>query len=357
MNRNVTEMKIIGSLGKRIVLLACRLLGGTKRVFCGAILAVAILPVAYGADCSKTSVGLTPINDLGSGTYLGFQGGLYPGGSNQRPASHESAVLALARSIGPMNANGGADPNGKYVLLAIGMSNANQEFEVFLPDANADRAKDTDLVIVNGAQGGATALDWGNASSPVWSVAMEKLADDGVTADQVAVVWAKLANSASRDDPDPYREGLQIDVESTIANLKGKFPNLKLAYLTSRIYAGYASSTLNPEPYAYESGFVMKWTIEKQLNGEIADAPWLSWGPYPWADGLKPRSDGLVWECGDLREDDGTHPSDAGMRKVANMLLTFFKTDTTAREWFLANPGDPADTIAPGPPQNLTVVP
>src|SRR5205085_12525290 len=32
------------------------------------------------ADCTKTSVGLTPLTELGSGTYEGYRGGLYPGG-------------------------------------------------------------------------------------------------------------------------------------------------------------------------------------------------------------------------------------------------------------------------------------
>jgi len=57
----------------------------------------------------------------------------------------------------------------------------------------------------------------------------------------------------------------------------------------SRIYAGYASSTLNPEPYAYENAFAIKRVIAQQLSGDPAlnydaasgpvVAPWLSWGP------------------------------------------------------------------------------
>ena len=47
-------------------------------------------------------------------------------------------------------------------------------------------------------------------------------------------------------------------------------PNVKLAYLSSRTYGGYATTPLNPEPYAYESGFSVKWLIEGQLKGEAA---------------------------------------------------------------------------------------
>ncbi len=74
--------------------------------------------------------------------------------------------------------------------------------------------------------------------------------------------------------------------------------------------------------------------IEKQINGapelnfapeqgEVV-APYLSWGPYLWADGINPREDGLTWLAEDMR-DDCTHPSQSGNLKVANMLLEFFK--------------------------------
>jgi len=354
-------MNLIG-LKKRTIVPGARKLPGIVKLVCSTAVAVVVIsPNAYGADCSATSVGFIPISDLGTRSYQGFQGGLYPGGSTLRPTSHETAGLALARSIGPMNSNGNPDQNGKYVLLSIGMSNANQEFNAFVPDANADPGKDPDLVVVNGAQGGATAGEWADVSSRVWPEAMQKLSNQGVSADQVAVVWAKFANSASKQTSDQYRVDLQRDVEAAVNVLHDQFPNLKLVYLASRIYAGYATSTLNPEPQAYESGFVMKWVIEKQLDGNAAlnfdpangnvNTPWLSWGPYFWADGMTPRSDGLTWACNDLREDDGTHPSDAGMRKVASLLLDFFKTDTTAREWFLAV----SDSVAPAPPENLTV--
>src|SRR5205814_5733577 len=100
----------------------------------------------------------------------------------------------------------------------------------------------------------------------------------------------------------------------------------------SRIYAGYATgvSALNPEPYAYESGFAVKWLIEGQINGADSvnydpargpvQAPWLSWAPYLWADGLTPRNDGLTWVCSSFQS-DGTHPSATGRDIVADSLL------------------------------------
>jgi lysophospholipase L1-like esterase len=33
---------------------------------------------------------------------------------------------------------------------------------------------------------------------------------------------------------------------------------------------------------------------------------------------------------------DGTHPSPAGAAKVARLLLQFFKSDVTAKSWFVA---------------------
>jgi hypothetical protein len=119
---------------------------------------------------------------------------------------------------------------------------------------------------------------------------------------------------------------------------------LRLAYLSSRTFGGFAKTPLNPEPYAYESGFAVKWLIERQIKGDPAlnydptkgpvMAPWLSWGPYLWANGAKKRADGFYYEPSDFRESDGTHESPAGQAKVGRELLKFFKTDSTTKGWF-----------------------
>jgi hypothetical protein len=120
---------------------------------------------------------------------------------------------------------------------------------------------------------------------------------------------------------------------------------VKLCYLSPRTYGGYAKTGLNPEPYAYESGFSVKWLIEQQLRGESAvnfdpargpvKAPWLSWGAYLWANGTKPNADGLSYEITDFTENDGTHESPSGQRKVGAQLLNFFKADATTKPWFI----------------------
>src|SRR5262249_3844194 len=123
------------------------------------------------------------------------------------------------------------------------------------------------------------------------------------------------------------------------------FPNIKFAYMSSRTHAFTSDpTTLNPEPFAYESGFAVRGAIADQLNGVgnlnfdptkgPVVAPLLSWGPYLWANGSSPRSDGFTWTLQDVGS-DLTHPSASGIAKVGNMLLAFFKTDPTATPWFL----------------------
>lgn len=154
----------------------------------------------------------------------------------------------------------------------------------------------------------------------------------------------KLANVAPSGDLNVHGKKLQKDTVAVLNNAKTRFPNLRIVYLGSRIYAGYASGPLNPEPYAYESAFAVRWLIQDQIKGDASlnydpergavKAPLLLWGPYFWADGTTPRkSDGLVWEAKDMAG-DGVHPSDSGRRKVADMLLKFFESDAEARTWF-----------------------
>ncbi len=67
-------------------------------------------------------------------------------------------------------------------------------------------------------------------------------------------------------------------------------------------------------------------------------APWLSWGPYLWANGENKRGDGFSFRLDDYREDDRMHHSMDGIKKMGNMLLQFFKTDATTKGWFVKSP-------------------
>jgi hypothetical protein len=294
---------------------------------------------ATAQGCARTSVGLTPLSDL-VGPYQGEPGGLYPGGRNEPPPDHLASGLAIGRAIGPLDAAGQPNASGRYVFVSIGMSNTTQEFSRFVQLAAADPTRDPRLAIVDGAQGGVTAVEWRNPGCPCWNTLNSRLAQAGLSAQQVVAAWVKLADAQPSSGWPAYARTLQGETEAVLRLLRARFPNLRLAYLSSRIYAGYATSTLNPEPYAYESAFAVRWAIENQLRGALpfegaaADAPWLAWGPYLWADGLRPRSDGLTWACDELQS-DGTHPSTSGREKVAARMLSFVKTDPTAREWFV----------------------
>ena len=186
---------------------------------------------------------------------------------------------------------------------------------------------------------------WADPKAACWIEADRRLQAAGVARDQVQVAWVKLANAGPSGELHEHGKQLEQDTRTVLANLKDHFPNLRIAYLGSRIYGGYADGRLNPEPYAYEGAFVVRWLIQSQIKADPAlnhgpehgamKSPLLLWGPYFWADGITPRkSDGLVWERSDFGA-DGTHPSDTGRQKVAEQLLNFFKTDAYTRTWFV----------------------
>lgn len=295
----------------------------------------------------KSSVGLKPLTEMtADDKYKGEDGGLYGGGKNEPPEAHRAAALAEAQRITPLDEDGKPSKNGKIVLLSVGMSNTAGEFLVFKEIADRDPVKSPQVVIVNGAVGGAGAQSWAKGAEGPWSTLAQRLKDANVSPQQVQVVWIKHADT--RPSPDPpleYAKNLKGWLASIIRTLKKKYPNLTVAYLSSRIYGGYHVSG-NPEPFAYESAFSVRWLIQDQFKGDATlnhdpkkgkvVAPILLWGPYLWADGIKPRkADGLVWERKDFTK-DGVHPTrEDGARKVAEQLLKFFKNDAGAKTWFV----------------------
>lgn len=317
----------------------------TRSPLLSVLFSVAVVGSALGAqskNCSRTSTGLVPLIDMGTTRYQNQPGGLYPGG-NTLPAAHAAAGAAQARAVQPLDTTGAPNPAGKIVLVSIGMSNTTQEFSEFVRISDADPQRNPSVVVADLAQGGMDATKVAQPDHVFWTNALNRLTAMNLTAQQVQVAWLKEA-VAGPTKPFPTSAQELRDLLAQIArNLKAKFPNIRICYVSSRIYAGYAGTTLNPEPFAYESGFSVKWLIENQIGGDpmlnfdpsrgSVVAPWLAWGPYLWADGTRPRSDGLIWECADLA-DDGTHPSAAGRAKVAVQLNDYFTTAPTATVWY-----------------------
>jgi hypothetical protein len=296
-----------------------------------AVAAIFVLPSAgavgrAGANCNGTSVAMTPLTDLGTKRYHGYTGGLYGNGKNAPAGSYLKAGLAAAKRVHPID--------GRVVLLSIGMSNTTQEFSAFKRLADSDSGKNAQLTIVDGAQGGQDAEIVKDPSARFWNVVAARISAAGATASQVQVVWLKQAIAREKNPFPQDALRLETDLRAIVGILRDRFPNLQLIYLSSRTYAGYASTALNPEPQAYDSGFAVRWLVNERAKGKLK-GPWIAWGPYLWTNGERGRKDGLVWTCADTRPSDGTHPSPSGQAKVASLLWKFFSTDRTAKSWFL----------------------
>ena len=110
-------------------------------------------------DATEQSNGiLPPLVDLGpEQTYNGQEGGLYPGGSNVRPAAHDAAGQKIAHGIVPLGADGKPDPvNGKIVIMPVSVSNGYGAWHrgdetntstTFMTRANANPAKNPKLFV------------------------------------------------------------------------------------------------------------------------------------------------------------------------------------------------------------------
>jgi hypothetical protein len=258
-------------------------------------------PAGAGREIkSGATVGFKPLTEMtAEDRYKDQDGGLYGEGRNTPPDAHRKAAKKEIAQIQPLDAAGKPSKQGKIGLISISMSNATQEFSMFKRRADDDPAKSPVVAIVDCAQGGQAMAEWVNPDGQPWREAARRLAAAKVSDKQVQVAWIKLANKGPRGDLREHGEKLRRDTRAVLQNAKARFPNLRVVYLGSRIYAGYGPGPLNPEPYAYESAFVCRWLIQDQIKGNAelnydpsrgpVKAPLLLWGPYLWADGTTPR--------------------------------------------------------------------
>lgn len=298
---------------------------------------------------------LIPLNDLGSAPWhYGYYGGLYDDGVNTPPADHLAGGMRRSALIQPLDANGKPSPDGKIVFLGVGFDETSRMMSAMSAMATADpRVNHETLVIANGTLPGFDAFAWmPPASGPNYSrIRDQVLAPAHVTPLQVQAAWIEMVDNAPTQPMPPqasdaYR--LKQNIASVLRQLKIEYPNLMVAYLSSRVFAGYATTNWNPEPFAFESAYSVRWVIMGQVtlmrtgflwDTRISDvdydkgsAPWVAWGPYLWANGTTPRSDGLTWERDDFQQ-DGETLSEEGATKGGTLLLNFLLDEPTAW-WF-----------------------
>ena len=88
-------------------------------------------------DCSYSSVGYIPINDLGTDEFMGYQGGLYPDGSNEMPLAHLIKGSIIGNSIRPLDIDGKIDwTDGVIVMAGFGASTAGSTFNTLTSVVN-----------------------------------------------------------------------------------------------------------------------------------------------------------------------------------------------------------------------------
>ena len=111
------------------------------------------------------------------------------------------------------------------------------------------------------------------------------LAPIDLTEAQVTAAWLKVANPQPTVPlPDANADAFRLveQMGDTVRALKVRYPSLPQVFVSSRIYAGHATTGLNPADFAA----------------------------------------------------DGTHPSALGREKVGGMLLDFMLTSPSAAPWF-----------------------
>ena len=97
-------------------------------------------------------------------------------------------------------------------------------------------------------------------------------------------------------------KALQTDLRSIVRTMRVRYPNLRLIYLSSRTYGGYAITGLNPEPAAYDSGYAVRGVIQDRMRRQAARGRGSAGARILDRRPASARSDGLVWKCDDVED-------------------------------------------------------
>jgi hypothetical protein len=269
--------------------------------------------------------------------------GLYTDGRNQPPDDYLTWGLQLADTITKVDADGSpVATGGKLVVAALnGMSNANQEMKAFIALFRQKYGLTKRLTFFNGNRGSWDLSRiisdpngyWHNSRGGI----MPRLAKLKISPMQVQVAWMKNSVRGLNLPEQASADLMQEMWDEAIARTLTYFPNIKLILMSSAMYSGYAAKPIpRKEPQAFYEGIGVRQLVEQHIttHRQGQNTPFVAWGPYMWADGDRPRSDGLRWLRSDF-ETDGVHPGPGAEKKWAEAMLKYMENNPLTRGWFL----------------------
>jgi len=287
-----------------------------------------------------------PINDLGTGTYMGFIGGLYPAGKNIYSGAYKRDLINFATNTKPLNGPGVVDSvKGKILFISLGASTSGHLMDSLKQKTIRDSANvNPYLKLLNCSNGGGVASlqQIANLNDPYWDHVTRIILNSKSTYKQVEIIYMETEDSVNNVFGFPDRPYLFRDhAIAAIQTCKIKCPNLKFIYVLGRTTTFGDVRLTNKEPSPYYNGWGWKFMIEAQINGAAGTqykglnpvAPMVTWGWYEWANGTNiPRKDGFTWQESDT--EDGIHATPAGEDTLSTRFRNFLLTDRVASMWY-----------------------
>lgn len=286
-----------------------------------------------------------PLNDLGTGIYRGYVGGLYPGGANEASGVYAEDLLATCNSIKPIDVNGNPDATNKgfVVFISLGGSTGGKNMTALIKKTKGNPVTNSRLKLMNGNQPAqkATLTNIANPNNIYWGHVSQVLNGHNSSYKQVQVVYLETDDGVTTvkfpDRPNIIKQRIQ----ACMRTLQAKFPNLKVVYVLGRSRTFPNTTTpWNTEPSPYYFGWACKWAIEDQINnvpgteykGPNKVSPMVAWGFYQWADSLPRTTDNFYWRFSETK--DGMHASEAGQDTLSGRFQKFLLTDPYANTWY-----------------------
>lgn len=299
------------------------------------------------SNAKRTDTAKIPLNDLGTGTFNGYVGGLYPGGSNEASNGYAYDLDSICKTILPIDTFGNVSSAGKIVFISLGGSTGGHNMRTLKDKTEGNPLTNPKLLLLNCDNGKKTASlnSQMNPNDPYWNHVTQILNGGSHSSyRQVQVIYVEADDSTKKKATFPDRALMvKQDLQQCFRVYKQKFPNLKVVYLLARTRTFGNQQLFNREPAPYYFGWACKWAIEDQIKGvsgteykgSQAVSPLVTWGFYQWADSLPRKTDNFYWRQSETK--DGLHANDEGGDTLATRFQNFLLTDKYANTWYGAH--------------------